>query len=1288
LPQKINFRLLVILVGAVAVLGGGLFFLHKLQSGRIADALLWQANRAKENGNLPKTAHFLKRYLEFQPNDLEERAYLGRTLADPRLAKTDAARERALFVLDQVVTRDPDRVDLRRPLARIAIELRRYDLAWPHLEALVQRFPRDGEVQYLLGQWHEAKEKFREAESCYRKAVAASPERPAYALRLAELLRLRLNKMDEARQVVAAARKHVPDSVELTLTGAELAPPGAHSDARESLLAGLKRHPMEPKLYQALARIDVLADHRDRAERWLRDGLKAVPVNDRAGLRWTLAHLLLDANRPADAEKEIAALRQASLAPGAIDYLRARVDICRGNWSKAAQVLERVRPKLERSPEVTAQLNLYLGQCYEQLDDPIRRLGAYEQAVALDPQSVAARLGLGSARGSMGHLDLALKDFREAMRLPDAAIPPAAWAQYIHVLIARGQQQGEVDWKEIDAALKQAQSKHPRAVELVLLRADVLDAQNRFTDAWDLLFTAKNERPAEVSLRAALIGLAESHGQLDRARLVLEEAERDLPDMVEVLLARARYGLILKGNAALGDLKKLAERGKLSEEDRARLLTGLAESCYRMGNVKEAARYLASATELPCRRNDLRLCLRLFDMSLQAEDDAALEHVLAQMRRIEGASGSWWQFATASRLVSQSKRRGAKKERLLKEADRLLDRVRVQRPQWAAVLMAKAEIAELRGNPTEARTYYKLALEGGESHHGLVRQLVQLGQSLAAKDERSPEAEQKLRLALELDNSAPEAWVALVKYLAGGGRIDEAKAAIARATGLIRHEEAPLALAVCHEAVGQLDLAQKQFQKAVADRDNDVAALRALAGFYMRNHLPRAAEPHLRRILGDEVRKTDVEAAWARRALAMVLADGTDHKRFLEALALVGLSFDGSSLATEAPAPLAADRDECQRARARVLAAHPSRACRARAIRLLEDLSKRRPLLPDDRLLLAELYEGAGKEGRAKARATLASLVADQGRSPLYLARYAQCLLDHGAIEAAALPIARLEELEQGRRVEAGTFGSSELKARALELGGKGNQALALLKSQAEGKKSSADRLLVYAACLARQNRLDEALDQCEHAQVAQGARPEIVIGSTLAFLRTGQPTPGQCDRVERQILQALHKDLPKPTAVVLQIQLAEIHDLRGQYDDAEVLYRKVLRDDPANAMALNNLAWLLAQRKGKGDEALPLIQKAIERLGPLPELLDTQAVVQLARRRSDLAIADLNKAGKEAPSPTRYFNLARAFHMANNTGAALEALQKARASGLKPENLHPVERAAYDKLTADLNQR
>jgi tetratricopeptide (TPR) repeat protein len=188
-----------------------------------------------------------------------------------------------------------------------------------------------------------------------------------------------------------------------------------------------------------------------------------------------------------------------------------------------------------------------------------------------------------------------------------------------------------------------------------------------------------------------------------------------------------------------------------------------------------------------------------------------------------------------------------------------------------------------------------------------------------------------------------------------------------------------------------------------------------------------------------------------------------------------------------------------------------------------------------------------------------------------------------------------------------------------------------------------------------------------------------------VAVIRSGQATDDQVARVERWLTGAREKS-PKATAFALQ--LGDLYDFRGRYDEAAGLYRRVLEQEPDNLIALNNLAWLLAHRSGRGGEALVLSNRAVEAHGPKPALLDTRAMAYLAIGQSDRALADLQEATSDTPSPSRYFHLAQVHQLANNRKAAVEALQKAKSSGLELHLLHPAERVAYRKMLDELEPR
>ncbi len=153
------------------------------------------------------------------------------------------------------------------------------------------------------------------------------------------------------------------------------------------------------------------------------------------------------------------------------------------------------------------------------------------------------------------------------------------------------------------------------------------------------------------------------------------------------------------------------------------------------------------------------------------------------------------------------------------------------------------------------------------------------------------------------------------------------------------------------------------------------------------------------------------------------------------------------------------------------------------------------------------------------------------------------------------------------------------------------------------------------------------------------------------------------------------------PDLMVLRMHLADLYDLRARYPEAEALYRDVLVKEPNNAIALNNLAWLLSQQRGRNDEALEQITRAIQGYGRRAELLDTRAMVLLKLGRTEEALADLREVAAETPTAPRLFHLARALHTARDRDGTAKTLRQAKTLGLTPDKLHPVEQEACRKL-------
>lgn len=1382
------------LLGAAAALAVGLFVAHRLQSGRIAQALLWQARRAEDEGRLDQSVKFRGRYLQFVPDDVGERAHLARALAGDKLAVSPRAREQALFVCDQVLLRDDSRHDVRRLSAKLAMDLRRLDRAREHLDALAKAAPEDGEVTLLFGRWHEASDQVAEAAAAYRKAIQQAPQQLDAYVRLAALLRKQAGPAtpDERRkeadavmsQAVTAnpqafraylarwryradgppltglplaaaakdveeARKLAPDDADVLLAAAEAAQAAARfDDGREHLERAAKLHPEDRRVYQAQARLEALEgkpESRDRAVRCLNRGLAAVPASAQGDLLWTKANLLLDddkADHLVEAGKAVEQLRKAGTSPAGADYLSARALARKNQWSEAARLFERARPQLAGAPELLLKIDGFLAQCYEQLDDPGQQRAACLRAAEQNPNSAAARIRLGAALAAEGRADEALAQYRQAMTLPDA--PQAGWTEIARLTLARALRQRAPDWKPVEDALAQAEAKQrPAPAELVLLRAEALAAQKQFDDARRLLTGARDAQPKErrAEFWAALAALAELEGKPADALRLLDEAEKQLGDGADLRLARAGHWLRNRPKEAAAPLAALADKADgFSPADQSRLLRGLSAALFQAGQFAEAKRLWERLAAMSMHADDLRVQSVLFDLALQADDEPLAGRALEAMRRLEAGAGPTSGYGSAVLLIQRAKQG---KPELLDEARARLDRVAAQRRSWPAVPLALAEIEALRENPEQAIAHYREAIQLGERSPRAVRQLVQLlyqrqryaeadqvirdfqkqqalsgdlrklaadvslrnqdperamklareavtadsrdhrdclwlGQTLAAAEGQSAEAEKLLRRAVELNDQVPETWVALVQFLAGRRRVADAETVIGQAKAKLPAAQAPLALAPCYEAVGRLDEARKQHEAALAARGDDVLVRRGVASFYLRGGRPRDAVPHLRAILDGKVKASDGDKDWARRSLALALATSFDLRQFAEALALVGLRLDAEGKPVEADRPSAKVSSEELRTRARVLATQRRRPTRVRAIAIFEDLDRRQALAPEDRYQLAQLYEADGN--RPRAREQMRMLATAHGQEPLYLAHYARGLLRDRQFDEAQRWLERLEQLEKDRKAEAGSFGTVELRAQLLEARGQVEKALDLLRAFASRQGAHPDDLLLLVSYLTKHKKADEALERC--AEAWKRCRPEDAGGASVSALRAaGKPTAAQCSRVEGWLRDALGSQ--KRPALPLHLQLAEVLDLQERHADAEAVYRQVLGAEPNNVVALNNLAWMLAHRPRGGGEAMPLIDRAIATVGPRAELLDTRAAVHLALGQARPALADLREAVQDAPNPARQFRIARAHQMTNNPEAAAEALRQAKAAGLEPEHLHPAERAAYRQLCA-----
>jgi tetratricopeptide (TPR) repeat protein len=638
-------------------------------------------------------------------------------------------------------------------------------------------------------------------------------------------------------------------------------------------------------------------------------------------------------------------------------------------------------------------------------------------------------------------------------------------------------------------------------------------------------------------------------------------------------------------------------------------------------------------------------------------------------------------------------------------AEEMIRRLRVQSPMLLAGLeRPAAEIALFRRDIAGAVILARKAVPADSRDH---RDHIWLGRLLWAAG-KPAEAESALRRAIALADQVPQTWVALVQHLVRTGDKKQAEAVVREAEEKLPRGKSLLDLAQCYDMIGRTNRARELYEAAFAANPQAADVLRDMALLCLKSDRPDEAKAHLNRIR--EIKTSSPKAvSWANRLLAILTASRGGPQNTQAALAL--LAGPGEELQR---ASTTAENVDNERARAAILATQPSVRKRRQAIEILEGLRRSRFITPDEQFMLAQLYDTVG-DWRAS-RAYLVDLLSatesklegesssaeKQAWQTVYgnaLAFYAGRLLLHGDVTEGQLWHRKLERLEPD------TVRTQELKARLLAKQGNSTLAVPVLKKLADGHKKlilqaatileqigettaarglfeqyttdapEPERLLTLAAFHGRQKRATEALELCDRAW--KSCPPEAVASTSVGILHSAGASAPEYERVAQRLMEALSKH---PDKAVLATSLAAVRRLQGRHREALELLQRVSARDPGDAIALNNIAWLLALQR-KPDEALTAIKSAMLLRGEQANLLDTRAVAYIAKGMYAQAIADLDEAIAETPTAHRYFHLAQAHRGAHHRDAALEALRRGKNLGLSETSIDPLERSAYQEL-------
>jgi len=614
----------------------------------------------------------------------------------------------------------------------LAAKLKSPDAGLLVLEQLTVANPEDVASWLALAGWHGSRGNMAKATAAFRTAATIEPDNPNVVFADLELS-ISEKRFDVAEQIATRARALFPN---------------------------------DERAFRSLASIAMQRQDAEKAVAVLREGLEELP-NQPVLLRM-LADILLQRGRLDEAEETIAALvaAQGDKRPG-VGLLEARLMMARKRWLPAQQKLEAVRPLAAESDQLTRQIDLLLGQCYEMLGQFDEQLAANQRVLLGDYNSLAARVGVATALASSGKPDAARTEFEAiAAALPPERLAklPEVWSPLIQLRIADQMKRlpANRDWSMVERLLTVLeQSPFVSDSQLALLRSDLLIRKGDAAAAFEILRKALAANPSSNQTVSALALLTLREQGPAAAREVLDKAPAAIADDPMLLAVRAQLAARLPAEESTAALKKLEETAlTLPGDQQIRLLSTVAAIHRSMGDPEQAERVWQIA--LKQQPDNVLILTALFDIACE---QGKIEKALAAADEISSQAGPTSPQGRVTRAaamvlavrVSQAKKIAAaalatdvpdepdlSSEEIsqLDAAKNLLIEAENSRPGWAQIQQLFAEIANLQGDLPTAIERLQQATRLGSPNPAVIRLLV----ALLYRSNRLNEAQQALTM--------------------------------------------------------------------------------------------------------------------------------------------------------------------------------------------------------------------------------------------------------------------------------------------------------------------------------------------------------------------------------------------------------------------------------------------------------------------------------------------------------------------------------------------------------------
>jgi tetratricopeptide (TPR) repeat protein len=237
-------------------------------------------------------------------------------------------------------------------------------------------------------------------------------------------------------------------------------------------------------------------------------------------------------------------------------------------------------------------------------------------------------------------------------------------------------------------------------------------------------------------------------------------------------------------------------------------------------------------------------------------------------------------------------------------------------------------------------------------------------------------------------------------------------------------------------------------------------------------------------------------------------------------------------------------------------------------------------------------------------------------------------------------------------------------ESRAYLLDGQQDKSVQLIEAEAQKKPSNLDLQREVGNAEVSVGQYDKAIGTYQ-GLLAKVSDPRLQsdlwtrIGET--YLRKGD--------IQESINSLEKARQGQPNSTALTTNLGQLYEYQNKNDMARKYYEMSIKVDPNNALALNNLAYMMSQTNGDLDQALTYATRAKQRLPEHAEINDTLGVIYIKKNLTDNAIDTFRTLVVKAPqNPTYHYHYAEALMQKGDRENAKKECQSALADKPKKQ--------------------